>query len=399
MEDFKNIQNGIILPSIGYADQPKIVVADNGAWVYTITTGEGQEGTSNTFVGISQSFDCGKTWSSLQRIDDSPFESSYSTLFKTDFGRIYCFYDLNIDGIKKDDEILEHDGTVSFSPRLDMGFGIFCFKFSDDNGTTWSKERYEIPMRDFDIDLINPITARGKVRRCFWNVSNPFAWDGAFYHAMNKIRYQNGDVVYQTAGALLKSDNLLTESDPKKIRWETLPDGTKGIVSPAGTKISEEHCFVPLSDGTIYDVFRTVDGKPGYTRSTDGGHTFEPSRYQCFADGTEMKNPRAANFIWKCQNGKYLYWFHNVSGPEWEGRNPVWFCGGVECDSKTGKTIKWSKPEIVLYSENKKDRISYPDLFEWDGKYYLAETQKTVSRLHEIPEAFLQKLWDDAGSY
>lgn len=40
MEDFKNIQNGIILPSIGYADQPKIVVADNGAWVYTITTGE-----------------------------------------------------------------------------------------------------------------------------------------------------------------------------------------------------------------------------------------------------------------------------------------------------------------------------------------------------------------------
>ena len=88
-------------------------------------------------------------------------------------------------------------------------------------------------------------------------MSNPFALGDAFYHPMNKIMYQNGDVLYRTEGVLLKSNNLLTEKDPEKIRWETLPEGTKGIQSPAGTRISEEHCFVPLYDGTIYDVFRT----------------------------------------------------------------------------------------------------------------------------------------------
>ena len=398
MDDFKNIKNGLVLPSIGYADQPKLVEADNGAWVYTITTGEGAEGTKNTFVGISLSYDCGKTWSALQRIDDSPYESSYSSLFKTDFGRIYCFYDFNEDGLNTEDEITESDGTVSRAPRFDMGFGIFCFKYSDDNGQTWSKERYEIPMRDFALDEMNPITVRGKTRRCFWNVSNPFVWDGTFYHPMNKIMYKNGDVLYRTEGVLLKSSNLLTEKDPNKIEWETLPDGTEGIKSPAGTVISEEHCFVPLSDGTFYDVFRTVDGKPGCTESFDGGHTFEAPRYQCFADGTEMKHPRAANFVWKCKNGKFLYWFHNFDGNAWDGRNPAWLCGGTECDTARRKTIKWSKPEIVLFSENKNEGMSYPDLFECGGKYYLAETQKTVARLHEISAKFLQKLWNSINA-
>lgn len=395
MDDFKNIKNGLILPSIGYADQPKLIEADNGTWVYSITTGKGAEGTKNTFVGIALSRDLGKTWSELKRIDDSPFESSYSSLFKTDFGRIYCFYDFNADGLNTDDEIEETDGTVSRAQRFDMGFGIFCFKYSDDNGQTWSKKRFEIPMRDFDIDFANPIKVRGKTRRCFWNVSNPFALGDAFYHPMNKIMYQNGDVLYRTEGVLLKSDNLLTEKDPEKIRWETLPEGTKGIQSPAGTRISEEHCFIPLSDGTIYDVFRTIDGMPGYTRSQNGGRSFDAPRYQCFADGTEMKHPRAANFVWKCKNGKYLYWFHNTNGEEWGGRNPAWLCGGVECDSENGKTIKWSKPEIVLFSGDKKEGMSYPDLFECGGSYYLAETQKTVTRLHKIPKEFLSGLWSE----
>ena len=397
MKNFKNIAAGLPLPSVGYADQPKIIVADDSAWVYTITTGDGEEGTKNTFVGVARSTDQGKTWSPLKRIDESPFESSYSSLFKTEFGRIYCFYCLNIDGLRTQDDILEHDGTISHSPRFDMGFGIFCFRYSDDHGQTWSKRRYEIPMRDFAIDRQNPVIVRGKERRCFWNVSKPMAWQGIFYHAMNKIMYKDGHVIYSSQGALLRSDNLLTERNPEKIRWETLPEGDAGIQSPAGTLISEEHCFVPLSDGTIYGVFRTVDGKPGCSRSIDGGRHFTVG-YQCFADGTPMRNPRAANFVWKCKNGKYLYWFHNtgIEQGEWKGRNPAWLCGGVECPGKGGLTIKWSQPDIVLYSDNPEEGMSYPDLLEDRGKYYLSETQKTITRLHEIPAAFVEALWESA---
>ena len=53
-----------------------------------------------------------------------------------------------------------------------------------------------------------------------------------------------------------------------------------------------------------------------------------------------MKHPRAADFAWRCANGKYIYWFHNHGGRfirehhrrtiAYEDRNPVWLVGGVE---------------------------------------------------------------------
>lgn len=37
--------------------------------------------------------------------------------------------------------------------------------------------------------------------------------------------------------------------------------------------------------------------------------------------------------------------------------------------------------------------MSYPDLVEQDGKYYLTETQKEIARVHEIPTDFIEKIW------
>ena len=120
-----------------------------------------------------------------------------------------------------------------------------------------------------------------------------------------------------------------------------------------------------------------------------------------------MKHPRAANFAWKCANGKYLYWFHNHGGrfirehPQrrtiaYEDRNPVWLCGGVEADTPEGKVIRWSQPEIVLYDDDPYIRMSYPDLVEDGGKYFLTETQKDMARVHEIDPELLEGLWGQA---
>ena len=38
--------------------------------------------------------------------------------------------------------------------------------------------------------------------------------------------------------------------------------------------------------------------------------------------------------------------------------------------------------------------MSYPDLVEEDGQYYLTETQKEVARVHRIDSSLLQGLWD-----
>jgi hypothetical protein len=131
-----------------------------------------------------------------------------------------------------------------------------------------------------------------------------------------------------------------------------------------------------------------------------------------------MKHPRAANFVWKCENGKYIYWFHNHGGrfvremwgepsinngllsingctphSPYDDRNPVWLCGGIEADSPDGKILKWSQPEIVLYTDDPFVRMSYPDLIEDDGKYFITETQKNTARVHEIPTDFIEKIW------
>ncbi len=144
------------------------------------------------------------------------------------------------------------------------------------------------------------------------------------------------------------------------------------------------------------------DSRPKYSR--DDGHTWETPRYQRFANDRLMKHPRAANFAWRCENGKFLYWFHNHGGrfirehPQrrsmaYQDRNPVWLCGGREADSPEGKIIQWTQPEILLYDDDPLVRMSYPDLVEEDGAYFITETQKDVARVHQIPGSFLHHLW------
>ena len=48
-----------------------------------------------------------------------------------------------------------------------------------------------------------------------------------------------------------------------------------------------------------------------------------------------MKHPRAANFIWKLDNGRYVYWFHNHGGQGFDDRNPAWLCGATEYPART----------------------------------------------------------------
>jgi hypothetical protein len=74
-------------------------------------------------------------------------------------------------------------------------------------------------------------------------------------------------------------------------------------------------------------------------------------------------------------------------------RNPVWLCGGIEADSPSGKIIRWTQPEILIYDADPFVRMSYPDLVERSGQYYVTETQKDVARVHRIDPQFLDLLW------
>ncbi len=77
----------------------------------------------------------------------------------------------------------------------------------------------------------------------------------------------------------------------------------------------------------------------------------------------------------------------------YQDRNPVWLCGGIEVDSPEGKIIHWSQPEILLYDDDPWIRMSYPDLVEEAGRYFITETQKDFARVHEIDPTLLDGLW------
>lgn len=404
-KDWRNIANGFKIPKEGYCDQPYVVITDDGNWLCVLTTGKGEEGEGSQHIISTISKDKGKTWTEPVDIEPpGPPEASWVMPLKVPYGRIYVFYTYNKDNIR---EVIAD--TEESKKRVDT-LGGFMFKYSDDNGVTWSKERYEIPMRLFKIDLDNPYEGRVLF---FWSVGKPIIHDGTVYIAFSKVGRFGEGFITKSEGAFLKSSNILYEKDPKKIVWETLPDGDEGLTAPFGP-IAEEHNVTSLSDGSLYCTYRTIDGYNCHAYSRDGGHTWTPPQYATYTpSGRKIKHPRAANFVRKFSNGKYVLWFHNHGGKrfndieyinkfgkgintgeeQWdpyEGRNPAWLCGGIE----KGGYIYWSQPEIVLYDNDPSVRMSYPDFIEEQGQYFITETQKTIARVHRIDNTLLEGLWE-----
>ena len=400
-EDWRNIRNGATIPDKTYSDQPYVVKTDDGAWLCVMTTGIGHEGAKGQHIISQRSLDKGKTWEEMIEIEpsDGP-EASYSVLLKAPSGRVFVFYNHNTDNIReiKGDEPPYKDGIVR---RVDSQ-GYFVFKFSDDHGKSWSKDRYTIPIREFEIDREN--VYQGDIR-FFWNVGKAFDHNGNAFVPLTKVGGFGDGFFTSNEGVLLKSENLFEVDDPNEADWLTLPEGDIGLRTPEnGGPIAAEHSFSILSDGTFFVVYRTIDGHPVYSYSRDEGKTWEAPQYMKYANGRLFKNPRAANFAWKCENGKFLYWFHNHGGRfikehpnrrsmAYNDRNPVWVSGGMEVDGEAGKIIRWTQPEVLLYDDDPMIRMSYPDLIEENGNYYFTETQKDIARVHPIDPDFLELLW------
>lgn len=399
--DPRHLANGWVIPSEGYADQPYVVKTDDGAWLCVLTTGKGPEGAPGQHIIAMRSTDRGRSWG--KPVDIEPAhgpEASYAVLLKVPYGRIYAFYNHNTDNVR---EVKTETGSVL--KRVDS-LGHYVFKYSDDHGRTWSARRYEVPVREFACDRTN---VYGGKLRFFWNVGRPLLLDGAVLLVIHKVGALGAGFFAQSEGAFIRSRNILWERDPEKIQFETLPEGDVGLRAPAGGgRVAEEQSLVRLSDGSLYCVYRTADGWPACAYSRDGARTWTPPAYKTYSPGgRRVKHPRAANFVWNCANGKFLYWFHNHGGPflrdpsgarPYEDRNPAWLMAGREVDTPQGKCIEWSQPEILLYDDDPYVRISYPDLVEDGGRFYITETQKSIARVHAIPQALLDGLfgqWDN----
>jgi hypothetical protein len=393
--DPRRLQEGRLIPCLNYCDQVYVIQTDDQAWLAVMTTGTGLEGNKGQHLLSLRSIDQGRSWTQTVALEPPTGpEASYAVLLKTPSGRIYAFYNHNTD---QTTEVKKEDGGVF--TRVDS-LGSYVCKYTDDHGRTWSAQRYPLSIRPFALDQNN--VYGGKIR-FFWNVGRPFVKEGVAFLPHTKVGAFGHGFYAQSEGALLVSDNILTERDPKKIRWITRPDGDVGLRTPAGGgRIAEEQSVVPLSDGTLYCVYRSVDGWPVSAYSHDDGRTWTAPQYKTDEPSDRrFKHPRAANFVWKCANGRYLYWFHFHGGCEkarqdwspYNDRNPAWLSAGHEIDTSEGKRLAWSQPEIVLYDDDPSIRISYPDLIEENAQLYLTSTQKNVARSHPIAPGLLENLY------
>lgn len=386
--DPRDIRTGCTIPSEGYCDQPYVVKTGDGAWLCVMTTGRGKEGERGQHIVSTRSRDHGRSWSPLVAIEpaDGP-EASWGLPLAIPGGRVYVFYTYNARDRR---EVI---ADTEYARRRVDTLGEYAFKYSDDHGRSWSADRWFIPVRETAIDRANPYAGR---ERFFWGVGKPIIDRGRVFFGFAKVGRFGEGFMAQDECFFLRSDNLLTEPDPVRVTWQTLPEGDRGLTSPDGP-IAEEPSVAALSDGTLFCTYRTIAGHPCHAYSRDGGRTWTPPAYMtCGPGGPLVSNPRAANFVRRLSGGLYLYWFHNHHGRDYRGRNPAWVLGGVEVDTPDGKALCWSRPEVLLYDPDPDVRISYPDFIEDGGRLFVTETQKTIARVHEVEPGLLDRLREGA---
>ncbi len=373
--DPRNVKNGFVIPDEGYCDQPYVVVTRSGKWLCVLTTGAGKEGDVGQHVVSTVSTDKGRNWSKPIDIEpaDGP-EASWVVPLATPGGRVYAFYDYNGDRVNM---------LRGKKARADM-LGWYCYRYTDDEGASWSKDRYRLPMRLTACDRANDW--QGKVQ-IFWGISKPITVGDSGMFAFTKLGkhlLDNGE------GWFYRSDNILTEADPAKLHWELLPEGDHGVRNDRFGSVQEEHNIVGLGGDDLYCIYRTTTGNPCESYSRDGGKSWTTPDVATYTPGGRpIKHCRACPKLWWTANGKYLLWFHNHGGRDFKGRNPAWICGG---EAREGH-VYWSQPEILLYDDDPDVRMSYPDLIEQDGHYWVTETQKTIARAHSIDTTLLEGLW------
>jgi len=371
--DPRCFENGRLIFRNGYNDQPYVVQCRDGSWLCVITTSAiAEKGDDRTLV-VTRSRDQGHSWSEV-RYAIEPLEMrqpSWATLYVAPFGRVYVFYNLR-----------EH-------PVGQKSWINYMYKYSDDHGETWSQQRYHMPIRKISLD--REFGGAGG-----WSVCPPIEVGSDVLISYTRFAPPGRR---KGQGFVFRSDNLQSERDPSKIRWEMLPARGCGIrADEVESDMQEEHIIAPLANGDLFCIWRTTGGYACQSYSRDGGRTWSecgPAKYA--PGGRPIKHPLACCRPFRTSSGRYLLWFHNTKPRPRTGiyrpRDVVWLAGGEEKDGR----IHWSQPEVFLYGFDLPVGglgMSYPDFVEDDGRFWVTTTDKEDARIFEIDPVLLEGLWN-----
>ena len=403
--DSRYILNGRVLHTGGYCCQPYCSVLPDKTWSCAMTfipdTISCTEGRPGEHMVSFRSSDQGKTWSEFVTIE--PYSntstanvSAYGSITaRPDGSRIFALWIQNVNGI---DHI--PGGKPSPGFRADM-LGNFVWKYSDDQGRTWSAEHYKIPVPKSYIETVN--TWNGSVQ-VMWEVDHIKQHKGMAMFAFTKIGHYA--VAPPEEMYFLVSPNLLTEGDPTQVTWDMWPHGEHGVQAIGGTDpgaigIAEEPHITPLHAVDAYHVvFRTSQGYLGTSQSQVGDPTkpWATSTYAQYItpdwvramhpNASSVKHPRGPmspkrilGAVSKTDPLPVLVCFYNNNGfgafashMKINDRNEMWLTAGWEING----TLLWTAPELVLYDRRRDHGHGYPDIVMDGGEYFITETYKAA---------------------
>jgi len=414
--DWRFLPNGFLMLVDSYLDQPQCAVwtpppPAKKRWVCTIARNSHPEGNIGEHSEILYSEDAGATWTTGIRLEaEGTPTNSYGNIGQTGFGRLFVVYDMNLRNITPPPPLGHRDDEL----------GFHVWRYSDDGGSSWSPDRYIIPVNNTSIDRNNTFHGATQI---FWSVDQiKVTRAGGSIHAFTKIgRYVQSP---PEESFFIHSANINSERDPSLVAWSVFPEGDTGVRPPCPSlgcmNWEEAHVVQLASQAGCFTVSRTSVGYLGAAATRDdlgaggwgGGHfaTFSAHGLPAAA-GRRVKNPQGPITLKRFSGGKYLllFYFNSVAGylpPRTSNstlrnpRNPYWIAAGWE---EADGEVRFSQPEVALHyaplggppasDSNSVAGPGYADFIEDGGRVFITETNKTQARVHPIDPAFLSTLF------
>ncbi|MBT3602917.1 MAG: hypothetical protein HN521_07605 [Candidatus Latescibacteria bacterium] len=363
------------------------------------------EGMADPRIVFSRSDNEGESWSEPVVIAAEDPETgngmaSWAFPMVSHSGRIYVLYS-------------RHIGVNDYGTTIT---GLMGGIYSDDNGETWSREQ-RVPMRrsvwdnpDPDIPA-NWIVWQKPLRLSEGKYYAGFTrWVSTAVKAENPYGRWTGDA---SVTEFMRFENI--DDDPEvgdiELQFFMKDHDALQVSLPDHPEVSVVHepTIVPLPDGRLFCVVRTMTGCPYWTVSDDAGFTWQaPEPLRQFDGGPIFQHPLSPCPMYCVDEGEYFFLFHNHDGhfEEWtpqdtswhrrpiyvahgqfrpDAHQPVWFADPVFLMDNTGNKIGYGRgrTDLAMY-DSVTIRNGMPVLWYPERKFFLLGKKMPMDWLAEM---------------